>query len=119
VWKRGNRGADGSLKLAGACGEKERERGAARIKATQRKEGGRHRGPALIVTGGTCLMSCEQGQRRAQATHARVADRRCRVATGPGGHRWGAGGREQERGSGGGALTCGPGQHSAGLCGLK
>jgi hypothetical protein len=40
VRKRGKRGADSSLKPAGAQGEKERERGGLGAKATRRKEGG-------------------------------------------------------------------------------
>jgi hypothetical protein len=42
VRKRGKRGADSSLKPAGAQGEKERERGGGGLgaKATRRKEGG-------------------------------------------------------------------------------
>jgi hypothetical protein len=50
---------------------------------------------------GAAGAGCEQERRRARVTHVWAADRRGRAATRPGGQRWDAGGREQERGGGG------------------
>jgi hypothetical protein len=64
-------------------------------------------GPGCSNSGGRRMprsavgAGCEQGRRWARATHARAADRWGRAATGPDGRWRGAGGREEERGSGG------------------
>jgi hypothetical protein len=112
--KKRKRGADSSLKPASTRSEKERERGASSGQGHAEKAGGGRHGREVDRHGmdvaalgcsdsvgstrltGAAGVGCEQERRRARVTDVWAADRRGRAATGPGGQRRDAGGREQE-----------------------